>query len=122
VSETITGGELVELDEHTAALAWRLREIQDSQSRLNDEAEHIKATLRGRLRPGQTGLNGGAPVVKIQATRSFDLDAAAGLLTDEQRQLCVVELLDAKKVKAQLPAVLVESCMKATGKPKVIPL
>lgn len=83
---------------------------------LTAERENIKARLR-QAGPGTHPTSFGV-TVSVSTPRAFNLERAWEILTPEQQALCSSP--DAKKVKAQLPGVLVESFMvEGAGEPRV---
>jgi hypothetical protein len=92
-------------------------EIQDQISGLNGQAAHIKAQLAG-LGIGEHATTSGVSVKVREPNRSFNLDRAWTMLTPDQQKVCLSP--DGKKVRSQLPEVLLEQCMDAgKGQPVV---
>lgn len=86
-----------------------------------EELESQRATIRARLAQRGTGTHTTTTGIKVTVTapnRRFNLDRAWAMLTEDQKDVCTSA--DPKKVKAQLPEVLLESCMdEGTGAPRV---
>jgi hypothetical protein len=67
---------------------------------------------------GQHPTSSGLVVSITPPNRRFNADRAWAMLNEDQRALCVSP--DPKKIKAQLPEVLVDQCMdEGTGAPRV---
>lgn len=107
-----------ELDGDTAALVGRLAELNDKIADLNGQAEAVKAELRN-LAAGDYGI-GGAPALRIVPTRRFDPAKALELVPEPLRAECYSTAVDPAKVKQYLAPALVDLCMVAAGKPKVV--
>lgn len=89
-------------------LVSRYVDLQAQIADLTDALEGVKSQLRD-LGPGEHRTSNGAAVVVSPPPRRFNLTAAWSLLTEEQRAVAVAP--DPKKVKAQLPEVLIDQCM-----------
>lgn len=91
---------------------------------LQEQIEELQGQLivaKGRIADrgiGKYETTAGIKVTVSEPPRSFDLEKAWMLLTDEQRAICVSP--DSSKVRQQLPPVLAEQCMaEGKGKPRV---
>lgn len=92
-------------------------ELTDQIEQLTIQRAGILARI-AQLQVGQHQTSYGVGVTISAPARKFNLSRAWEALTPEQRDLCASP--DAKKVKAQLPGVLVEAFMEpGTGAPKV---
>lgn len=95
----------------------RYTELSEAIEQLNSERAQILVRLRS-LTPAKYTTTYGVGVTVSAPARSFNLERAWATLTPEQQAVCVSP--DPKKVKAQLPGVLVEAFMEeGTGDPKV---
>lgn len=93
-------------------------ELTDRIEQLTRERDDVKARIR-KAGPGKYETSFGVGVTVTPPPRTFNGTKAWSMLTPEQQALCVSP--DPKKVKAQLPAVLVEECMEeGTGEPRVL--
>lgn len=86
----------------------RYLELGEQIEALQMQQAQIKARLRD-LGPGKHEAVGGVVVQVTPPPRSFNLDRAWTMLTEEQRAAAVAP--DPKKVKQQLPEVLIDACM-----------
>lgn len=84
---------------------------------LTAQRDAIKARLAG-LDPGSYPTQAGVTVTVSPPSRRFNIERAWMMLTAEQRNLCSSP--DAKKVKAQLSEVLVDTCMDEGTGAKVV--
>lgn len=114
---TTTTQPIADLDADRARVVARLAELQANAAEIATEVESLKAELRA-LPPGDFAING-RPALRITATRRFDAEAGAGLLSVEQRKEALTVSFDAAKVKRHLTEVEIEECMVVTGNPKV---
>lgn len=92
------------LDDDVAALL-------DLNDRIDDLESQRKA-IRARLAQHPVGTHEtshGVTVTVAAPPRKFNRERGLAMLTEEQRELCYS--LDEKKIKEQLPAVLLEQCM-----------
>lgn len=106
---------------HTVdGIVGELVEVLERIEQLQERATHLKTRLADEIGTGNETTVGNLVISVRAPSRRFNLDKAAALLTDEQRQVCTVTSLDPKKVKAQLPPVLLDEAMDpGTGKPIV---
>lgn len=111
----------------TTAQLHSIRSIDDdvlAVLELQEQIENLQGQLvvaKGRIAdrgPGKYTTAAGIVASVTEPPRSFDLEKAWSLLTDEQRAVC--QSPDGKKIREQLPPVLAEQCMAAgSGKPRV---
>lgn len=93
-------------------------ELADQIERLQTQAASIKVRIRTELGLGNHKTSYGVSVSVASPSRTFNAARAWDLLTEEQKALCVSP--DSKKVRKQLPEVLLETCMdEGTGDPRV---
>lgn len=111
---------MTHLDPDRLAALARLVDINAKIADLNSEAESLKAELRAL--PAGDYDHDGRPALRITPTRSFDVNAAAGILTEEQRKGCLTVTYDAKLVKRHLTPDQVDVFMVESGRPKVVVL
>lgn len=106
---------------HTVdGIVGELVEVLERIEQLTERATHLKARLAEDIGVGNETTVGDLTIAVRGPSRRFNVDKAAALLTEEQRQVCTVTSLDPKKVKAQLPPVLLDEAMEpGTGKPIV---
>lgn len=91
--------------------AQRYMELSEFLAEANDELTAIKARFRA-LGDGAHKAPCGVAVEVKPPNRTFNLDKAVALLNDQQKIASVADTAyDPKKVKAQLPPVLLELCM-----------
>ena len=90
-----------------AEVARYLQLAEEIEARTGEQTA-IKDRLRS-VGVGKHETSFGINVTVSPPSRSFDLARAWAALTPEQQELCTSP--DAKKVKAQLPGVLIESLM-----------
>lgn len=92
-------------------------DLTERIEKLTAEREAVKQRFRALGVGNHPSVNG----ITVQVTappRSFSLEKGWKLLTAEQQAVCMSP--DAKKVRAQLPPVLLDSCMdEGTGEPRV---
>lgn len=97
----------------------RITELQEQAELIDIEIRKAKADLAANLDLG-THKVGDVKVTVSAPSRRFNVERAAAMLSDEQKAVCIVTALDSKKVKEQLPPVLLEQCMDpGTGNPIV---
>lgn len=98
-------------------LASTFLELADQIAELQSQQDHIKAQLRD-LDVGKHTSPSGIPISIEAPRRSFNSERAWSMLNPDQQAVCMSP--DARKVKAQLPAVLLDACMdEGTGQPIV---
>lgn len=112
-AQPLTHATLRSLDDDVAVVIDLQEQIEELQSQL--------VAAKGRIADrgvGQYETTTGIKVTVSEPPRSFDVEKAWGLLTDEQRAVC--QAPDSRKIRQQLPPVLAEQCMAAgNGKPRV---
>lgn len=95
----------------------RYLDLSETIEALNAERETVKNRLRD-LGPGKHPSVNGVTVTVTPPSRRFNPDRAWTMLTPEQQTLCVSP--DAKKIKAQLPGVLLDQAYdEGAGSPVV---
>jgi hypothetical protein len=109
---------MTQLDTDTARIVSALAEINARIADLNEQAEGLKAELRG-LGQGEYDIDGRV-ALRIIPSRRFDATAGAGLLDEETRKMCLAVSYDATKVKQHLTEIQIDACMNEFGKPKVV--
>lgn len=95
---------------HLDTLVTRYLDLTEQIEQLTAARDNVKAAMRD-LGPGEHVAESGNKVTVTAPSRRFNVDRAWTLLSPEQQALCVAP--DARKIKAQLPQVLVEECMDA---------
>lgn len=85
-------------------------DIKDKITQLTSQADTIKAQLRG-LGVGEHATTSGIKVVVREPNRYLNVERAWAMLTPDQQALCMSP--DPRKVRSQLPSVLLEQCMDA---------
>lgn len=115
-------------DPAEASNVQELRSLEDDVATYLEITERMEelgaqlAAVRHRLADRGVGTHETGAGIKVTVSapnRTFNLEKAWSMLTDEQRSLC--QSRDAAKVKKQLPGVLVDECMEAgTGTPRVV--
>lgn len=106
--------------EHLNADARAYVDLDDRIKDLQAQQASIKGRMRDNLDLGKHDTDAGVTVTISAPSRRFNPVRAAELLTEEQREVCRADGFDPKKLKAQLPPVLMETCMEAgTGDPVV---
>src|SRR4051812_34438282 len=103
---TATAMETVEAGEDIAGITARLRELVDIKAAIDAEMDELKGRLRKTPDVGHRVPPHGAPLSPPQPNRRFDVNLALELLAPSQITACQVVTVDPKKVKAQLPPVL----------------
>lgn len=92
-------------------------EISEQMEQLGAQLAAVRHRLADRG-PGTHQTSTGVKVTVSAPNRVFNAEKAWGMLTDEQRALCVSR--DNSKIKSQLPPVLTEQCMEdGKGSPRV---
>lgn len=109
---------MTELDTDTTRILSRLADLNATIADLSSQAESLKAELRSL--PAADYTVAGRPALRIIPTRRFDVNKAAGLLGEVDRQKCLTVTFDAALVKRHLTDIEVDECMVENGKPKVV--
>lgn len=112
--------ETTEATEDIAGIVTRLRDLTDAKTTIDAEIDELKTRLRKAADVGHRVIFQGESLYTLQANRRFDVNLALELLAPSQITACQVVTVDPKKVKAQLPPVLLEQCMVEQGDPKVV--
>lgn len=92
-------------------------DLTERIEQLEADRADVKARL-AKLDVGSYPTASGVTVTVSLPSRRFNLGRAWTLLTEEQHSLCASP--DPKKVKAQLPEVLLDECMDAGTGAKVV--
>lgn len=117
MTTTPTTQTVTDLDADRARIVSRLADLQATAAEIGSEVESLKAELRS-LPAGDFAING-RPALRITATRRFDVEAGAALLSHDQREAAKVVTFDAAAIKRHLTEVEIEECMVVSGNPKV---
>lgn len=92
-------------------------DLTEKIEELNSERANIIARLRA-LEPGKHGTSFGVTVSVSEPSRRFNTTKAWAMLTPEQQAVCTSP--DAKKIKDQLPPVIVDTLMEAGTGDRVV--
>lgn len=95
----------------------RYLELDERRKEIEMEQAAIKTRIRG-LGLGHHDAPCGVGI-SISPNRRFDPKLAEQVLPPVMLELCRVEVVDAKKAKANLPPTAYEACMKTAGEPRV---
>lgn len=99
-----------DLDDQTANLVERLRQLNAEIADRAQQADEIKKQLR-QIGPG-TYHHNGRPVLDLVAGSSFDPAKAQQILTPEQLAACQETVISAKLAAQLLPPTLYTMCRK----------
>lgn len=109
---------MTELDDTTRGLVTRLRELNDTATKVDEERDWIKAELRARLASGAHTVDGAA-AVQITPTRRFNPDLAIHFLSGEQIAEATKVVFDPAAVKKFLTQAQIDEASPEVGKPTV---
>jgi hypothetical protein len=107
-----------QLDDHTADLATRLADVQQRIRDLTEQENELKAKLAANLEAGTYPTPTGRNLV-VSVGAAFDQATAMVVLPHDVRMRCLVPVLDAKRVKQEVPPALYAQCQKPHAKPTV---